>query len=377
MLRSDQSSWRRIKLAVLHAASALGLFALSRKVTRSGVRVLCYHGVWMGSESFRGDSMFISAETFRRRLELINRLGYPVIPLSDAVDVLSGKRAVPSASVVITIDDGWYSTYAIMLPVLLKAGMPATLYCDTGHLLWGQAVPHIMAKYIWELAGPADAGSSAQIAYENATNFSLSLSERLEAANELARLLDFDVEKLNQARAVHYMSADELRDLFRQGVDVQLHTDNHSLHDMSPVAVEEEVLSNRRELVRLLGAPSAHFEHFCYPSGVTSTSAVAALEKLGITSSATLDPGLNYPGQQRQLIRRFADGEQVSAIEFEAELSGFNDFVRVVVSGFARFSPSGKSLRSWQWRPERRPVSQAVEGDPRGERSVQQHVTGR
>lgn len=333
---------RRIKLAVLHAAHALGLFWLSRRLTASGIRVLCYHGIWMGGGGFRGDSMFMSEAKFRRRLETIKRLGYPVIPLSEAVEALNRRTTAPDAAVVITIDDGWYSTYACMLPALVAAKTPATLYCDTGHLRWGQAVPHIMAKYVWTIAGPAPDGSPAKAAYDKASDLETPLEARLGAAQELARCLKFDVLEFERTRAVHYMSKEELRDLFQQGIDVQLHTDNHSLHDMSLEAVEAEIVANRAALAQLLGVPSEHFNQFCYPSGMTSPSAVAALDHLGIASSATLLPGLTYAGEPKQLIRRFGDGEQVTDIEFEAELSGFTHLIH---TGLAAIMSPWSALR--------------------------------
>jgi hypothetical protein len=116
------------KQDILATAKAAGLFGVARRRSAPAVRILCYHGLWLTEDGFGGDSMFMRAKTFRRRLEIIRREGYPVIPLADAVKALRGTGpTLPPAAVVITIDDGWWSTYTDMLPHLAAQGMPATL----------------------------------------------------------------------------------------------------------------------------------------------------------------------------------------------------------------------------------------------------------
>ncbi len=132
--------------------------------------------------------------------------------------------------------------------------------------------------------------------------------------------------------------------MFDRGiVDVQLHTHNHSLDDMSLVSVRREVVANAAALAGMLGVPASRFRHFCYPSGVTSPSAEAALEKLGIQSSTTTSPGLAFQGCGMQAIPRFLDGENVFEVELEAELSGFMHLLR---SGIERARRIGRALKA-------------------------------
>src|SRR5689334_9517985 len=126
---------RDAKIAALMILKASGGFALARAWYRRHPRILCYHGIWLADDGFTGDSMFISARTFERRLDLLAKHSFNVISLDRAVDGLAGRASFPDDSVVITIDDGWYSTFAKMLPALKQRGMPASIYCDTGNLL--------------------------------------------------------------------------------------------------------------------------------------------------------------------------------------------------------------------------------------------------
>ena len=143
---------RRAKLALLHAARALGAFALTRRATRRAVRILCYHGTWRVPASvtggFLGDGMFMQPETFASRLAFLRGRGYAVVTLDQAIAGLRGEIRLPPNAVAITIDDGWYGTYADMLPALERFSMPATLYCDTAQLQSGLPVAHVMARWI-------------------------------------------------------------------------------------------------------------------------------------------------------------------------------------------------------------------------------------
>ena len=132
-----------LKRKILIAAKAAGLFALARRRSAPAVRILCYHGIWLGDPIFPGDSMFMLSTTFRRRLQFLRRAGYPVVSLADAAAALNGSGpTLPPCAVVITIDDGWLSTYQEMLPALIELGMPATLYCVTAQLTNGRPIAY-------------------------------------------------------------------------------------------------------------------------------------------------------------------------------------------------------------------------------------------
>lgn len=328
--RKKPEIWRALKLGSLRLAKFLGLFALSRSLTKHKVRILCYHGIWLGEEGFTGDSMFMSRTKFSRRLELIDRLNMPVVSLADAVAAFEGQGRLPDHCIVITIDDGWYSTYADMLPFLARRGMPATIYCDTASLQQGLPIPHVMAKYLRHLAPTVKETERLKDIFAAATNMSNSAAERLKSTKLLARELSIDISPYLQNRVFDYMTPGELREAAKAGFDIQLHTHNHTLGDHCSGMVREEIEANRCALFQLLGSDENQFCHFAYPSGEYSRRSASALKALGIASSTTLEIGLASPRTPRQMLPRFADGEQVSELELEAWLSGFMEFVRAV-----------------------------------------------
>ena len=323
--------YKAVKSIALTAAKWLGLFAIARRLTSGGVRILCYHGVWLGRPGRSPDSMFISADKFARRLELLKRHGHPVVSLTDAVDGLAGRSTLPPAAVVITIDDGWYGTFRAMLPPLAAHAMPATLYVDTAQFLQAEPLGHVMAMCYRKAVAPEAITTTAAADYATATDRSRPNTERLAAAHRFGTSLGIDVDRDLRERAFAYMTPDELRQARAAGIDIELHTHNHSLGDMSDAVVEREIADNRAALAGLLGVPPSTFRHFCYPSGVTSPGAARTLARLGLASATTCDNRLAYPGDNPHLLPRFLDGENVTDIEFEAELSGFSHLARALV----------------------------------------------
>ncbi len=107
-----------------------------------GATVLCYHIV----ESPQDPRMEVSRETFRQQMRYLAMTGYNVIPLRDLYDFVAGKRAsLPKNAIVVTIDDGWRSTYTEVFPEMKRYGFPFTVFVypqiigQTSHALtWKQ-----------------------------------------------------------------------------------------------------------------------------------------------------------------------------------------------------------------------------------------------
>jgi peptidoglycan/xylan/chitin deacetylase (PgdA/CDA1 family) len=99
------------------------------------VPILSYHRFGMG-----GGKMVVSPANFAAQLDYLARNDYRVIPLGQLVGYLAGKQALPQRAVVITIDDGYESTYRHAFPLLRKYGFPATVFVYTDFVGSGEAL---------------------------------------------------------------------------------------------------------------------------------------------------------------------------------------------------------------------------------------------
>jgi peptidoglycan/xylan/chitin deacetylase (PgdA/CDA1 family) len=336
-----------VKRGFLLACKGLGLFGLARVATRRGLRILCYHGFSFSDESNFRPKLFMRPETFQTRMQFLASHKYPVVSLGQACDGLS-KGSLPDDAVAITIDDGFFSVYQSAWPILRKNSFPATLYVTSYYVEKRNPIFRLALQYMfWKsnrealdckdlgvpLSGvlPLRPQKSKEDTLWKVIGFGESeLDEpgRRKLAEELGNRLGVEYPMILASRGLSLMNAEEIRQAAEEGLDIQLHTHRHNLPDNSEL-VQREILDNRRCLESLAGKK---LHHLCYPSGIWSQRSWPWLEKLEIETATTCDPGLNYPQTPRLGLRRFLDGENISQIEFEAELSGFSEILRTVRS---------------------------------------------
>jgi len=91
------------------------------------VPILCYHRFGKTCKS----NLCISERTFAKQLEYLKNNGYHTIHLRDLMEFLNYKTAIPSKSVIITLDDGYRSIYEFAYPLLKRYGYTATLFIYT------------------------------------------------------------------------------------------------------------------------------------------------------------------------------------------------------------------------------------------------------
>jgi Polysaccharide deacetylase len=68
---------------------------------------------------------------FRAQMKALKDNGISVISMQDLLAWRNGKKAIPSKSAVITIDDEWNSQYYVAWPILKEFGYPFTLFIYT------------------------------------------------------------------------------------------------------------------------------------------------------------------------------------------------------------------------------------------------------
>jgi peptidoglycan/xylan/chitin deacetylase (PgdA/CDA1 family)/SAM-dependent methyltransferase len=328
---------RRVIRFALTLAKCFGLFRAARYLTRDGLRILCYHGFAVAEEYEYRSRLFIRRELFRRRIEYLQREQYPIVPLHKAVEALRTGR-LPACATVITMDDGWRGVYSKALPIIKELRVPVTVYVTTYYIEHPMPVYSVTLSYLfWRTKarcvtlprglGTFQLESEAAKVDSVAQEFGASLTpeDRLEFLKEMADALNVSFTAIEQQQLFQLLDENELRQLADAGVDIQLHTHRHQWSLEDKVKNEQEIRENRNFLERIV---SHALVHFCYPSGIYGLHQAEWLTTLGLSSATTIDPGLNYPDTPRFALRRMVDGESVSDIEFEAEMTGFMELMR-------------------------------------------------
>jgi len=324
-----------VKQGVLTMLRAAGLFALSARLTASSLRILGYHGLWTLPGRPFGENLFMDVDHFHERMRWLSEAGYPVLDLDEAVKLLAAGRLPPRA-VVITIDDGWRSTYSHMLPVLEEFRLPATLYLSTWYAdrtlpVLNVALAFLIGRTRMEtidlsgiapglegVARPEEEGRVALSARIFEAIDRLPVADRQPAFDRIVDRAGADPAVL--ASQFCYMTAGEIRDASRRGLRIELHTHRHRSVTRHLGEMASEIDENRAAL-RRAGA-GQHFEHFCYPGGYYQPEVEPVLVERGILSATLADRGLNPPGSHLLRLRRLLDGPRVSQVEFEAWLAG-------------------------------------------------------
>lgn len=86
-------------------------------------------------------------ESFEENIKVFIENGYTIISLSELNDIVDGKMEPPKKPIVITFDDGYYSNYEYIYPILQKYNVKASIFVVTDKI--GKEIDGI--KYLsWE-----------------------------------------------------------------------------------------------------------------------------------------------------------------------------------------------------------------------------------
>jgi peptidoglycan/xylan/chitin deacetylase (PgdA/CDA1 family) len=338
-----------LRRTLFHSIKLFGGFAIAQRLTRTQLRILCYHGFSVTDEHEVTPYVFMRVQTFERRMRILQKRGLPVITLDEAVSKLCAGT-ICRGETVITLDDGWASNMSI-IPILQKYAYPSCIYITTEHLsTTAEAFNVILTHMVHrstrrhvtlrnlhpKIDGEYDIdGNPASVAetLKAAASRIEPLAARQRLLPSLAAALGLDYAQFIEGGRFHLLSSSQIQQLARLGVSIQLHTHSHQLPSDNFNAVANEIQLNRAAIKKLTGVEA---QHFCYPSGNYSPAHPEWLARLGVVSATTCDPGLNPRDASRYLLKRYLDSESTSDIEFEADITGVRELLRGVRYQFRR-----------------------------------------
>jgi peptidoglycan/xylan/chitin deacetylase (PgdA/CDA1 family) len=347
---------RTIKLATLRALRTAGVFNLvaDSRWRRNRLLILCYHGTSLEDEHLWRPGLYMDPRLLEQRLESLRQGRYSVLPLGEGLERLHAGT-LPPRSVAITFDDGTYDFYRQAYPLLKRYGFPVTVYQTTYYMDYERPVFSLICSYmLWKKRGVVipdgrDLGLTAPLdlcteaGRHKVVRSLIELAEREdwtgqqkdEMAVRLARFLGIDYEALVAKRLLQIMNKQELQEIARNGVDIQLHTHRHRTPE-DEALFRREIRDNRERIQALVSSKPVHF---CYPSGVYRPTFFDWLAQEQVVSATTCDGGLVTRSSPSMLIPRFIDNEYRTAIDFESWLSGVGDLLAVRRAASQQYIP--------------------------------------
>lgn len=112
----------------LHSIAAARRSDRSKRTTTSN-RIICLHAV---ADEALPSGMSTTTDAFRSQLDALLAQGPPA-----TLDAIAAGTA-PKNAFAISFDDGYASNLHLALPILESAGVPATFFISTGHVLSGR-----------------------------------------------------------------------------------------------------------------------------------------------------------------------------------------------------------------------------------------------
>lgn len=232
-------------------------------VRRNGyqvVPVLCYHRFGKGHPK-----LSVETSLFRKQMQYLRDNGYQVVAMKELVEFIRGKQALPPKSVVVTIDDGYASTYDEAFPVFREFGLPATVFLYT------------------DFIGAKDALSWEQVREMYQTG-----------------LIDFQPHSKTHPN-LSLRQPDETEDEYQK-------------------RIAQEVEASKSRIEKTVNVP---MHTFAYPFGDANEFVIETVKKEGFSLGVTVQPGSNPAFSSYYLLRRTMVFGDFSDKEFIASLKTF------------------------------------------------------
>ena len=293
-----------------------------------GALILGYHRI----EHLTRDEyeVCVTPQHFAEQMEILSKYAHP-ISLRELVQDLK-KGSVQPRSVAVTFDDGYADNLYQAEPILEKYAIPAMIFVCTGYagkeFWWDELIRLINAseaelgglrldvdgtRFAWdqprESRGPAS--NVRRMFHQDLYRFLLPLGVEEQAyAMEVIRSWAGVSSIETKARA---MTSDELLQIAdSELIEIGAHTRGHQmLPQLSIEQQREEIVSNKRDLERLLNKPVLGF---AYPNGEATEDTKRIVREEGFAFACTSIQDVVRPAQDLHALTRFwqrdVDGEK-------------------------------------------------------------------
>lgn len=270
------------------------------RVRNTNDHILCFHRIIASMEDrtdYMGTYEYLVSD-FELLIQYYLGIGYQFVELNEITN--QEKEMINRKRVCLTFDDGYRDLLYLILPLLQKYEIPATIYVVPGYVertlpKWDYALNYIFAdkdvlnKILNEL--PALNKSAVDFSMTSEVILYQVLKDTLKSFNnnhhfemiaQFAALCPSQTQKANNLM----LDADELRSLSdSEFITVGCHSTSHFvMTDISDNILNEEIENCKYYVEKLLDHKA---EHFCFPYGAASVREFEAIEALGFKTGVT------------------------------------------------------------------------------------------
>ncbi len=121
------------KITIIIVSTALLISSAAFVFMKSAyvVPVLMYHAI---DHNDKATKLSVSPESFEAQMKFLHKNRYNVVTLDRLISYIRNKEKIPSKTLAITFDDGYYNNYQYAYPVLKKYNIPATIFIIVGRV---------------------------------------------------------------------------------------------------------------------------------------------------------------------------------------------------------------------------------------------------
>lgn len=283
-----------------------------RSLSREKLSIFLFHKIPL--EASRLAPYDLAYADFVKLLDYVKE-HFRVVPLDDALDLLSTGKLPPSAA-CLTFDDGYNGWVEHVMPALLERGLHATFFVTTGQFsgkpMWHERVEQALSLLPLGSLKLLDTElNELDIADETMRLQCLRRIEQYLKYLPLARRESL-IERLEsmsaaQPQALSRMLEEDVRTLHAKGFSIGAHTVNHPILTLcSEEEARHEIAAAREELAAMTRSP---ITGFAYPNGRPAQDFnerhVRLVKEAGYKYAVTTQWGAATPETSRLQIPRF------------------------------------------------------------------------
>jgi len=232
---------------------------------------------------------------------------YSVLPLDEIADRLKFHKSVRGL-MAITFDDGFADNYTKAYPLLVKYGLPSTIFLTTGAIDTGDAPWFLKIRYAFmrtrkriiklplnkdgtelRLGSPHERYKASELVMRYLRT--CHNAERIRFLMELWAALDIaDFEGMGRLM----LKWEEIREMSANGVSFGAHTVTHPIMTrISKEAAEEEMRTSKQRIEDLIGKPVTCFAYPFGKKGDCSSEVFGMAKELGFSCAVTSEAHVN------------------------------------------------------------------------------------